>query len=172
WAARPATSATASIRTRPCPSRWAWPPRCTKARSPTCIFPSASNATREARMGELGWFLGGIVLLLLGGDSLARGASGFAPHCGVGPYRAGLVLLAFATSIPELVVNGYAIGAGQPELALGNAVGSNIVNLGLTLGVAALAAPLAVRLRLAALQLVLLPLAGGAVVFFAIDGRL
>jgi cation:H+ antiporter len=121
---------------------------------------------------ELGWFLGGLVLLLLGGDSMVKGASGLAQHFGASAARTGLYLLAFATAVPELAVNGYAVYAGQPELALGNAVGSNLVNLGLTLGLAALAAPLLVRMRLVAVQLVLLLVAGGAVLFFGLDGTL
>jgi cation:H+ antiporter len=123
-------------------------------------------------LGDLGWFIGGLVLLLLGGDSMVKGVSGFAQSLGVVPHRAGLYLLAFATSIPELAVNAYAIGVGQPDLALGNAVGSNIVNIGLTLGVAAVAAPLVVRMRLVATQVVLLLVAGGAVLLFGLDGTL
>jgi cation:H+ antiporter len=123
-------------------------------------------------MGEWGWFLGGLVLLLLGGDSMVKGLAGFAQHFGASAARTGLFLLAFATSVPELAVNGYAVYAGQPELALGNAVGSNIINLGLTLGAAALAAPMLVRMRLVATQLVLLLVAGGAVLFFGLDGSL
>jgi cation:H+ antiporter len=123
-------------------------------------------------MGEWGWFLGGLVLLLLGGDSMVKGLAGFAQHFGASAARTGLFLLAFATSVPELAVNGYAVYAGQPELALGNAVGSNIINLGLTLGAAALAAPMLVRMRLVATQLVLLLVAGGAVLFFGLDGTL
>jgi cation:H+ antiporter len=121
-------------------------------------------------MGELGWFLGGLVALLLGGDSMVKGVCGLAQHFGASAARTGLVMLAFATAMPELAINGYAVYAGQPELALGNAVGSNIVNLGLTLGVAALAAPMLVRMRLVAAQLVLLLVAGGAVLFFGLDG--
>jgi cation:H+ antiporter len=123
-------------------------------------------------LGDLGWFLGGLVLLLLGGDSMVRGVSGLAQALGAAPYRAGLYLLAFATSIPELAVNAYAMQQGQPALALGNAVGSNIVNIGLTLGVAALVAPLVVSMRLVAVQVVLLLVAGGAVLFFGLDGTL
>jgi cation:H+ antiporter len=122
--------------------------------------------------GELGWFLGGLVLLLLGGDSMVKGVSGLAQHFGASAARTGLYLLAFATAMPELAVNAYAVYFDMPELALGNAVGSNLVNLGLTLGVAALAAPMLVRMRLVAAQLVLLLVAGGLVLFFGLDGTL
>jgi hypothetical protein len=92
-------------------------------------------------------FLLGLVLLALGGDSIVKGASGLAQRLGLTPFTAGLVLVAFATSLPELAVNLVAILHGQGELALGNAVGSNVANVGLTLGAAALAAPIVVRWR-------------------------
>jgi cation:H+ antiporter len=123
-------------------------------------------------LGDLAWFLGGIVLLLLGGDSMVKGVSGLALRAGVSPFKAGLYLLAFATSIPELAVNAYAFAHGQEELALGNAVGSNIANIGLTLGAAALAAPLFVHLRVVSAQIGLLLVATGVVLFFGLDGQL
>jgi cation:H+ antiporter len=95
----------------------------------------------------LGLFALGLLLLALGGDSVVKGASGLAQRFGLSPFATGLVLVAFATSIPELAVNARAAWTGSQALALGNAVGSNIVNFGLTLGLAALAAPLAVRWR-------------------------
>jgi cation:H+ antiporter len=61
---------------------------------------------------------------------------------------------------------------GQTELALGNAIGSNIVNIGLTLALAAMAAPMLLGMRSLALQIVLVLLATGAVLFFGLDGRL
>ena len=121
---------------------------------------------------DLAWFLGGVALLLLGGESMIKGVAGVALRAGVSPFKAGLYVLAFATSIPELAVNAYAVAHGQPELALGNAVGSNIVNVGLTLGAAALAAPLLVRLRVVSAQIGLLLVATGLVLFFGLDGQL
>jgi len=94
-----------------------------------------------------GFFLLGLVFLMLGGDSVVKGANGLAKHYGLSPFVTGLVLVAFATSIPELVVNARAAYVGAQSLAVGNAVGSNLVNFGLTLGLAALAAPLVVRWR-------------------------
>ena len=104
----------------------------------------------------LGLFALGLLALALGGDSIVKGASGLAQHFGIRPFTAGLLLVAFGTSVPELAVNLRAIGDGQTHLALGNAVGSNIVNLGLTLGVAALVAPLLLRARMLVPLLVLL----------------
>jgi cation:H+ antiporter len=100
-----------------------------------------------AMIEALGWFALGLLLLALGGDSIVKGASGLAQRFGLSPFLTGLLLVAFGTSLPELAVNAGAVWNGSQELALGNAVGSNIVNFGLTLGLAALAAPLLVRWR-------------------------
>lgn len=117
-----------------------------------------------------GFFALGLVLLALGGDSIVKGASGLAQRFGVSPFVAGLLLIAFGTSLPELAVNAHAIAVGAQDMALGNAVGSNIANLGLTLGLAAVAAPLLVRMRLLSPLLVLLTVATLAVIVFGLDG--
>ncbi|MCR6686582.1 sodium:calcium antiporter [Pseudoxanthomonas sp.] len=118
----------------------------------------------------LGWFALGLLLLALGGDSVVKGVSGLAQKLGLRPFSAGLLLLAFGTSLPELAVNLRAIWLQQTHLALGNAVGSNLVNLGLTLGLAALAAPLLQRARLHVPLLVLLAVASLALMVFGLDG--
>jgi cation:H+ antiporter len=87
------------------------------------------------------------------------------------PFVAGLLLLAFGTSIPELAVNLHAMWQQQAHLALGNAVGSNVVNLGLCLGLAALAAPLVLRARMLVPMLVLLVVATFALMVFGLDGH-
>lgn len=118
----------------------------------------------------LGWFALGLLLLALGGDSVVKGVSGLAQKLGLRPFAAGLLLLAFGTSLPELAVNLRAIWLQQTHLALGNAVGSNLVNLGLTLGLAALAAPLLQRARMHVPLLVLLAVASLALMVFGLDG--
>ena len=118
----------------------------------------------------LGLFALGLLLLALGGDSVVKGVSGLAQHLGVRPFVAGLLLVAFGTSVPELAVNARAVSEGQSHLALGNAVGSNVVNLGLTLGLAALAAPLLLRARMGVPLLVLLAVATFALMAFGLDG--
>lgn len=120
----------------------------------------------------LGLFALGLLLLALGGDSVVKGASGLAQRFGLSPFATGLVLVAFATSIPELAVNARAAWTGSQALAIGNAVGSNIVNFGLTLGVAALAAPLAVRWRVLSPLLLAFVLVGIAVTLLGRDGVL
>ncbi|WP_315385492.1 sodium:calcium antiporter [uncultured Stenotrophomonas sp.] len=116
------------------------------------------------------WFLLGLLLLALGGDSIVKAASGLAQRFGASPFVAGLLLVTFGTSLPELVVNARAFVVGAEDLALGNAVGSNIVNVGLTLAMAALAAPLLVRARLLSPLLILLAVASLALIVFGLDG--
>lgn len=120
----------------------------------------------------IGMFALGLLLLLLGGDSVVKGASGLGQRLGLSPFAAGLLLIAFATSVPELAVNFYALGAGQTDLALGNAIGSNVVNIGLTLGLAALVAPLVISMRLLAGQVIFILVASGAVMLFGYDGAI
>lgn len=123
-------------------------------------------------MIEILWFVLGIVLLALGGDSVVKGAAGLARGRGVSPFVVGLLLVAVATSLPELAVNVWAISRGEPALALGNAVGSNIANVGLTLGVAALVAPLVVTWRALNPMLVVLLAATALTVALSLDGEL
>lgn len=123
-------------------------------------------------VNAIGMFVLGLFLLLLGGDSVLKGASGLAQRLGLSPFAAGLLLVAFATSVPELAVNVYAFAVGQTDLALGNAVGSNIVNIGLTLGMAAVFAPLLISMRLLAAEIVFILVASGTVLLFGLDGMI
>jgi cation:H+ antiporter len=120
----------------------------------------------------LGMLLLGLFLLVLAGDSVIRGASGLAQHFGLSPFAAGLLLIALATSVPGLAVNVYATAVGQGELALGNAIGGNIVNIGLALGLASMIAPLQVNMRVLAAEIVFILVAAGMVLLFALDGRI
>ena len=85
---------------------------------------------------------GGLILLLLGGDVLVRGAVTLAQRLSVPPLVIGLTVVAFGTSSPELVVSVEAVLNGVPEIAIGNVVGSNIANVLLVLGVPALVYPI------------------------------
>lgn len=119
-----------------------------------------------------GLFVVGLVLLALGGDSVVKGAAGLARERSASTLVAGLVIVAFAASLPELAVNLQAMRNGDPALAVGNTVGSNIANIGLTLGVAALAAPLVATWR-AINPLLLALLAGTALAAgLSLDGGL
>ncbi len=91
--------------------------------------------------------LGGLVLLCVGGDLLVRGAESLAVRLGMTPLVIGLTVVAFGTSSPELFIS---IGAALQDLddvAIGNAVGSNIANLTLVLGLAAWVYPIRVETR-------------------------
>jgi cation:H+ antiporter len=120
----------------------------------------------------LGMFILGLLLLALGGDSIVKGASGLAQRLGLSSFATGVLLVAFATSLPELAVNLRAMHVGSQSLALGNAIGSNVVNFGLTLGAAAFVAPLLVRWRALLPLLLCFILASVALVGFGLDGVL
>lgn len=81
-------------------------------------------------------------MLVWGADRLVSGASAFARNMGVSPLIIGLTIIGFGTSAPELVVSAVATLKGNPGLAVGNALGSNIANMGLVLGFTALIYPL------------------------------
>lgn len=87
----------------------------------------------------------GIGLLFAGGDALIRGALAAARRLGVSPLLSGLVIVGFGTSAPELVVSVDAALQEQPDIAVGNVVGSNISNILLILGLSALITPMAVQ---------------------------
>ncbi|WP_420566126.1 calcium/sodium antiporter [Thalassobaculum sp.] len=89
--------------------------------------------------------LGGLVLLIVGGELLVRGAVRVATRLGVSPLVIGLTLVGFGTSTPELVTSLQAGLAGAPGIAYGNIVGSNISNILLIVGVSALVFPIAVQ---------------------------
>jgi cation:H+ antiporter len=84
----------------------------------------------------------GILLLLVGGTSLVRGASGIARALNVPTMVVGLTVVAFGTSTPELVVSITGAMRGSTDIVFGNAVGSNLANFGLVLGVAAIMSPI------------------------------
>lgn len=84
----------------------------------------------------------GFVLLFAGGELLVRGAVAVSRRFGLSQMLIGMTVVAFATSAPELVVSLQAALGGQPDIALGNVVGSNIANVLLILGAAALVKPM------------------------------
>lgn len=90
----------------------------------------------------------GLLLLVGGGELLVRGGSGLGRAMGLSPLVIGLTVVAFATSAPELAVSVDAASTGAPGVAVGNVVGSNITNVLLVLGLAALVLPVAVHSRL------------------------
>ena len=89
--------------------------------------------------------IGGLVLLIWGADRFVLGAGAAARNMGIAPLLIGLTVVAFATSAPEILVSIVASLRGEPGLAMGNAIGSNIVNIGLVLGVVAIIRPIQLR---------------------------
>lgn len=87
----------------------------------------------------------GLALTLVGSNALVDGASGLARRFGVSELIIGLTIVAFGTSSPELVVNLMAAFKGTPDLAIGNILGSNIFNIFVILGIAALFYPISIR---------------------------
>ena len=89
--------------------------------------------------------IAGFVFLAWGADRCVLGASVTARNLGISPLVIGLTIVGFGTSAPEMLVSGIAAWQGNTGLAIGNALGSNIANIGLVLGVTALVAPLTVH---------------------------
>ncbi len=87
----------------------------------------------------------GLILLVWSAERFIDGAAATSARLGLSPLLIGMLVIGFGTSAPELVVSAIAAGQGNPGLALGNAYGSNIANIGLILGLVALISPLAVH---------------------------
>ena len=87
----------------------------------------------------------GFALLVWGADRFVLGASATARNLGVQPLIIGLTIVGFGTSAPEMLVSGLAAWYGNPGISIGNALGSNIANIGLVIGSTALLAPLAMN---------------------------
>jgi len=84
----------------------------------------------------------GLALLIIGADRFVHGAAATARNLGIAPLLIGLTIVAFATSAPEILVSIIAALQGEPDLAVGNAIGSNIANIGLVVGTTALIRPI------------------------------
>jgi cation:H+ antiporter len=100
--------------------------------------------------------ISGFILLIWSADRFIIGAAATARNFDVPPLIIGLTIVGFGTSAPEMMVAGFASYEGSPALAIGNAIGSNITNITLVLGVAALISPLNVHSRILKKELPLL----------------
>ena len=89
--------------------------------------------------------IAGLVLLIWGADRFVHGAAAAARNLGIAPLLIGLTIVAFATSAPEILVAIVASSRGEPLLGIGNAIGSNICNIGLVLGCVAVIRPIKLR---------------------------
>ncbi len=111
----------------------------------------------------------GLLVLLGGGAAMVHGASGLAEGYGVPPLVIGLTVVAFGTSAPELVVNVLGALQGQAALAFGNITGSNLANLGLVLGSAAIVTPMSLQGKIIRRELPLLLLGTTVLLFMTLD---
>lgn len=94
---------------------------------------------------SLGLVVLGLVFLVWGADRFVAGASATARNLGVSPLIIGLTVIGFGTSAPEMVVSAVASFKGNPGLAVGNAIGSNIANIALIIGISAIIVPLKIQ---------------------------
>ena len=117
-------------------------------------------------------FIAGMVLLISGAELLVRGASRLAASLGISPVVIGLTVVAFGTSSPETAVTVQSAFSGNADIALGNVVGSNILNVLFVLGVSAVVLPLAVSRRLVRLDVPLLICASGLLLLLGLDGEI
>lgn len=95
---------------------------------------------------EILFFIIGLALLIKGADWLVEHSAHLARTMGISPLIIGLTVVAFGTSLPELVVSTFAAVKGAADLSIGNIVGSNIANIGLILGISALIRVLPIQL--------------------------
>ncbi|WP_136246539.1 calcium/sodium antiporter [Halomonas borealis] len=107
----------------------------------------------------------GLILLVWSAERFVDGAAATSARLGLSPLLIGMLVIGFGTSAPEMVVSAIAASQGNPGLALGNAFGSNIANIGLILGLVALIAPLAVHSGVVRREL---PVLGGATLLTAV----
>ena len=114
----------------------------------------------------------GIGLLTVGGNFLIRGALGISKRAGISPLLTGLVIVGFGTSMPELVVSVGAALSGQPDIAIGNVIGSNIANILLVLGLCAAITPLFISQLSLRRDAVVVMAASFLFILIVVDGEL
>lgn len=116
----------------------------------------------------LGAILAGFVVLMWSADKFVEGASATAKHLGVPTLLIGILIVGFGTSAPEMVVSAIAAMDGNPTLALGNGLGSNIVNIALVLGFTAILYPITVKSNIVKKEIplmILITLFGGLLIY-------
>jgi cation:H+ antiporter len=118
------------------------------------------------------YLVGGLVLLFVGAEGLIRGSSNLAIKIGITPLVVGLTVVAFGTSTPELVVSLKAALLGNSSISLGNIIGSNIANIALILGVAAIIKPLDVHAKVIMREIPIMIGISLLLLFLLLDGEL
>ncbi|MGL5788045.1 MAG: calcium/sodium antiporter [Bacteroidales bacterium] len=111
-------------------------------------------------------------ILYFGADFLVKGSSSLALRAGIPSLIVGLTVVSLGTSSPELVVSLKAALSGQPEIAAGNVIGSNIFNIGVILGISSLIAPLCITRSLIRQDMPFLLFGAVLLPFFFMDGKI
>ncbi len=111
----------------------------------------------------------GLIILVIGGDLMVRGASSLARRVGVSPLAIGLTVVAFGTSAPELAVNVTAAWRGAGGMSFGNIFGSNMANIGLVVALTALIRPLEIKSVVIRREMPMMMLATTAAVVMGFD---
>tara|TARA_B100000925_G_scaffold282949_1_gene256323 strand:- start:34 stop:954 length:921 start_codon:yes stop_codon:yes gene_type:complete len=114
----------------------------------------------------------GSILLYLGSEWIVKGGVGVAEKYGISTIVIGLTVVAFGTSLPELLVSLNAAFQGSSSLAIGNAIGSNIANVGLVLSLSAFIFPITMKYALIKRDLYVYLFSCVVFIFFSLDGRL
>ena len=109
------------------------------------------------------------IFLAWGANRFVDGASAFSFNLGMSPLLVGVLIMGFGTSLPELLVSLFSSAMGNSGLSLGNAYGSNIINIGIVLGLAAIQSPVIVHKHVVKRELPLLILATAITAFFVKD---
>ncbi len=114
----------------------------------------------------------GLAILVFGGNLLVKGASGIALKLNMEPMVVGLTVVSLGTSAPELIVSINSALAGNPDIAMGNVVGSNIANLGLVLAITAIVFPIAVNRKVLKVDWPVMVLFSGLAFVFGMNNRI
>jgi len=120
----------------------------------------------------LAYLIIGLALLVYSADKFIMGAAATATYLGVSSMVVGLIVIGFGTSAPEMVISAIAAMQGLSELALGNAVGSNITNIALVLGVGIVVSPLLISSNTVKREMPILLLVSLFVLWLMWDGEL
>ncbi len=114
----------------------------------------------------------GLIVLVLSADRFVNGSVATARNLGMSPMLIGLTIVAFGTSAPEMIVSGTAALADSSSLAVGNAIGSNIANIALVLGITALVSPIPLKAMVLKREFPVLVTATLAVTVLFLDNHL
>jgi cation:H+ antiporter len=114
----------------------------------------------------------GLLLLMVGGEAVVRGATGLARALGVSPLVIGLTVVAFGTSAPEMAVNVIAAWQGRGAISFGNIIGSNMANIGLIVGCTAFVRPIVITGVVIAREIPMMLLATAAAIIMGLDSVL